>query len=227
MWEQAQHEGLLLQALLERRGRIFRAIQWQCYLLHRLTSTAARSHPRRSRRPRRRPSPRRRRRLSQDGRVRAFGPLPPALGAGLLHIFVHLLPWAVPGRRGETQGSGAQNVPTQRRRRAARLQIFYGYFTTVARSKATNIVAENILPVLRQWLTFMESSLGPASKFTPSTTHVLMVGWPSVVGPAVAPSAAVTAPPAGRCGGTECCRDCPTNWPLPSAPPACRLPSCW
>lgn len=58
---------------------------------------------------------------------------------------------------------------------AALLQVLYAAFTQLVHSKSPHPLMQQARPVLRQVLHFFEASLGPATNFTPSTTHVILV----------------------------------------------------
>lgn len=55
-------------------------------------------------------------------------------------------------------------------------QVIYGLFTRLANAKYPYPVwQDTIQPVVRQMLSFVESSLGPAHKLSFSITHVLLM----------------------------------------------------
>jgi asparagine N-glycosylation enzyme membrane subunit Stt3 len=55
-------------------------------------------------------------------------------------------------------------------------RLMYGAMSSVFQTRKGGYVWRQVQPVLADIVGSLESSLGPASKFTPSLTHILLVG---------------------------------------------------
>lgn len=55
-------------------------------------------------------------------------------------------------------------------------KLMYGALSSVFQVRRGGAVWRKIQPTLGDVATSMEASIGPASKFTPSLTHILLVG---------------------------------------------------